>query len=355
MLLKEFSKPITVKTLNENLAKRFGKQVNVSAFTNEQLEDARNKLRTELSQVETNESFESVNKNDTYQKNKMFLDVINAEIAVREATQEKMPLKAEVMKCVKNGMSEADICEKYKGCDQGKIKLMASSCMKEYKQMESKYMKEGKMPSKAHVKKMCKDGKSEAQMLKMHPEADKDKLKAMIKDCKKELKESIMREGAEEEATLVMASKDMVDRITGWMEDTAEMQTESMLELGDKIRDELGIDKSEEFIGAVKPALEALYSTLEGTRDSLTTGVAVLTGEGAPQTMGDELPADDAEMDMEPTVDAEDEAEAPEGQDEFAAADASAGGEEPEGREKRESVELSKRLGLLLADSKKKA
>lgn len=302
MLLKEFSKPITVQTLNENLAKRFGKQVNVSAFTNEQLEDARNKLRTELSQVETNESFESVNKNDTYQKNKMFLDVINAEIAVREATQEKMPLKAEVMKCVKNGMSEADICEKYKGCDQGKIKLMASSCMKEYKQNES-----------------------------------------------------VVREGAEEEATLVMASKDMVDRITGWMEDTAEMQTESMLELGDKIRDELGIDKSEEFIGAVKPALEALYSTLEGTRDSLTTGVAVLTGEGAPQTMGDELPADDAEMDMEPTVDAEDEAEAPEGQDEFAAADASAGGEEPEGREKRESVELSKRLGLLLADSKKKA
>ena len=51
--------------------------------------------------------------------------------------------------------------------------------------------KEGKMPSKAHVKKMCKDGKSEAEMLKMHPDADKDKLKAMIKDCKKEMKESV--------------------------------------------------------------------------------------------------------------------------------------------------------------------
>ena len=53
-------------------------------------------------------------------------------------------------------------------------------------------------------------------------------------------KKSKVREGAEEQATLVMAAKDMVDRITGWMEDTAEMQTESMLELGDKIRDELG-------------------------------------------------------------------------------------------------------------------
>ena len=36
-----------------------------------------------------------------------------------------------------------------------------------------------------------------------------------------------VKEGAEEQATLTMVLKDMVDRITGWMEDTAEMQTES--------------------------------------------------------------------------------------------------------------------------------
>ena len=117
------------------------------------------------------------------------------------------------------------------------------------------------MPSKAHVMKMCKDGMSEAEMLKMHPDADKDKLKQLIKDCKKEMNEALegyikLIEGEEDKATLVMAAKDMVDRLTGWMEDTAEMQTESMLELGDKIRDELGSEKSEEFINTVKPALE---------------------------------------------------------------------------------------------------
>ena len=295
MLLKEFSKPITVKTLNENLSKRFGKQVNVSAFTSEQLEDARNKLRTMLSQVETNESFESVNTNDTYQKNKMFLDVINAEIAERDESTDIDESKYEYFDDKATAQAHA---EKHGG------KVYSNS------------------------------GKGNAGGKNTHV---------------------VIKEGAEEEATLVMAAKDMVDRITGWMEDTAEMQTESMLELGDKIRDELGIDKSDEFIGAVKPALEGLYSTLEGTRNSLTTGVAVLTGEGAPTTMGDEIPADDAEMDMEPTVDAEAEPDAPEGEDEFAAADASAGGEEEAGREKRESVDLSKRLGLLLADSKKKS
>ena len=36
---------------------------------------------------------------------------------------------------------------------------------------------EGKMPSKKHVMDMCKDGKSEKEMLEMHADADKDKLK----------------------------------------------------------------------------------------------------------------------------------------------------------------------------------
>jgi hypothetical protein len=184
--------------------------------------------------------------------------------------------------------------------------------------------------------------------------AKQKKLPAGLQKAIAKKTEGVVKEGAEEQATLVMAAKDMVDRITGWMEDTAEMQTESMLELGDKIRDEMGVEQSETFIGTVKPALGSLFTTLESTRDSLTSGVAILTGEGAPDTMGDEVPAEDPEM--EPTVDADAEADAPEGDmdDEFATADASAGGDEEDDRGKRESIELSKRLGLLLADSKKK-
>ena len=265
MKISQISQPITAKTLNESLTKKFGERINLEAFTLEKLQDTSNKLRTKLSDIETNESFDSVH-TDEYQKNKLFLDIINAEIKERSEAGENIAT-------------------------------------------------------------------AEAETVK---------------------------EGAEEEATLVMAAKDMVDRVTGWMEDTAEMQTEAMLEIGDKIRDEMGVDKSEEFINAVKPALESLFTSLESTRDSLTSGVAILTGEGAPQTMGDEVPAEEPEM--EPTVDAEAgadveagaEAEAPEG-DEFATADASAGGEEPADRAKRESVEMSRRLGLLLADSKKKA
>ena len=44
MLLKEFSTKVSTKKLNENLAKQFGTKIDVSKFTTEQLEDARNKI-----------------------------------------------------------------------------------------------------------------------------------------------------------------------------------------------------------------------------------------------------------------------------------------------------------------------
>ena len=45
MNIREFAKPVTAKTLNESLAARFGKKINLERFTMEQLQDARNKLR----------------------------------------------------------------------------------------------------------------------------------------------------------------------------------------------------------------------------------------------------------------------------------------------------------------------
>ena len=159
-------------------------------------------------------------------------------------------------------------------------------------------------------------------------------------------KDSVVKEGEEDKAELVMAAKDMVDRITSWMEDTAEMQSESMLELGDAIRDEMGSQQSEGYIQSVKPALEELYTSLESTRAALTQGVGMLTGEEMPgEPMGaDEMMPDDpmADPEMEPTVD-----------DDFEASEPAAGGEEPTGRTRRESIELSRKLGQILSSKKK--
>jgi len=68
MQIREFQKPITAKVLNENLAKKFGYKINFEQFTDVQLEDARNKLRTRLSQMELSEAFDSVLESPQYQK-----------------------------------------------------------------------------------------------------------------------------------------------------------------------------------------------------------------------------------------------------------------------------------------------
>lgn len=359
MNIREISKPVTAKALNESLAKRFGKKINLEAFTLEQLEDARNKLRTTLSQFETNESFDSVNTSDTYQKNKLFLDVLNA--AVKEA---------QVNEFNKDDEEEADKDAKKMQKKGSQATSSPAQGGKDKKVAEKKKMPMGPGPD---GKKGTDDDKPAFLDQSKGDSKDKDKgdapkgLSAKQKKLPKGLQkaiakknESTIKEGKEDEAELVMAAKDMVTRVTSWMEDTAEMQTESMLELADAIRDEMGQAESDSFVGVVKPALESMYTAMESTREALTQGVGQLTGEGgAPaEDMGAEpatdAPADDAEM--EPTVDQED---ADAAADEFAAADAATGGDEEAGREKRESkinkkkmIETSRRLGTILSKKK---
>jgi len=147
-------------------------------------------------------------------------------------------------------------------------------------------------------------------------------------------KESAVKEGIENQSELILAAKDMMDKVTAFLEDLAKMKTESMLELSDRIRDEMGADKADAFAQKVKPALESAEQTLTATRTELDQAVRILTGEEiSTDTMGSlDEPLDAAGDDLD-TLNAPDS-------DEFAATDANAGGTEPEGRQKRESREV---------------
>jgi hypothetical protein len=173
--------------------------------------------------------------------------------------------------------------------------------------------------------------------------AKKESIEEAMEVLRGVLSERTLTEGEEEKAALIMSARDMVDKITGWLEDTASLKSETMLELVDSIRDELGSDISTQFAGQVKPALEELYTCLESSRTTLAQAVAILTGEEGPQGVG-AMGAMPAEMGPE---------EMPTG-DDFAAAEPAAGGEEAAGRMKRESIEYSRKLGTILSKPKKK-
>ena len=328
MQIREFSQPVTSKKLNESLASKFGLKISLEQFSDVQLEDARNKLRTKISQFEVTESFDSINESPEYQKTRMFLDVINQEIMERDEG-----------KCE---TCHEDPCE----CDDEEEKMeeeaITSEAVTQYlSQVISERAQARRIPAawiNSAVKRLAL-GESDTHELK-------DELVVRY-DLTESVASYILAEGEEDKAEIIMATKDMVDRITGWLEDVAAMKAEQLLELVDSIRDELGSDISTQFSGQVKPALEELYTTLETTRTTLAQAVAILTGEEGPQGAPAAMPG--AEEAAPTEMGAE---EFPSG-DEFSAAEAGAGGIEAAGRAKRESIEYSRRLGTILSSKKK--
>ena len=163
-----------------------------------------------------------------------------------------------------------------------------------------------------------------------------DKGQALDQGEKKVVSKMLTKEGVEEQSELILAAKDMMDKVTGYLEDLASMKTEGMLELADRIRDEMGADKADAFMQKIQPAIEQAEATLTTTRQELDNGVRILTGE---EVASEPMGADDT-MDMDTDLDSLDSDMDDTETDEFGASDAEAGGTEPEGREQRESKEV---------------
>ena len=358
MNIRDINKPINSKTLNETMAKKYGKKIDVESFTLEQLQDARNKIRTKLSDIETNESFSGLSQNKTYSKNKLFLDVLNAAISER-ADIEVDESKPDFLDLDKDGDKKEPMKKAAKDADKAKgSKPKKGEVPPQFKKTNEETRDEKKArfkqarADKRIGDKMDKDAEATSPAMQKKKKTQNDLLKfAGVKqmDEGKEIINNYFKklvEGEEDKAELVMAAKDMVDRLTGWMEDTAEMQSESMLELADAIRDEMGAQQSEAFTATVKPSLESLYAAMEATRVSLTQGVGMLTGEGEPaEPMG----AEPMDPDMEPTTDMDAPVNEPAVDDGMGAAAPAAGGEDEAGRAKRESIQRSRRLGTILS------
>ena len=269
----ELTKPVTTESLLTEFESRFNQTMDLSKFTREQLEDTANKIRTKIHDITQNEHFGEELKNHDYQKNQSMLDIVNQSI-------------------------------------------------KEYGENPTT---NNPILSKASAP--IKDKLSKGQALSPDERGAASKLMAN-KDVK---------EGVEEQSELILAAKDMMDKVTGFLEDLASMKTEGMLELADRIRDEMGAEKSDAFLQKIQPAIEQAEATLATTRQELDNGVRILTGE---EVASDPMGADDTMNMDDPDANLTDPGIEPEVTDEFGASDAEAGGTEPEGRDQRESKEV---------------
>ena len=287
----------SAKKLSESLQKTFGKKINFESFDTPKLEDARNKLRTQVSQVRSQSGFNENLENDVLHQAQWMLDAINAEIAERaehivdeseeELTMEKAPPGAKAERMVKH--------------------------------IKQGYAKDGELTDKER-------SIAYATAWKQH---NKNESIEQGNDMTK------LRESEINQASTIVTAKTMVDRVGRWIEELSGMENDTLLQLGDSIRDEIGQAEAKQFITSVAPAIQQALENLKTTRETLATAVHGLAGGETPDMLGTddgsmdmEAPADPDSMNADPDSGLDDLTLDAPADDEFAAADAAAGGAE---------------------------
>ena len=307
----DLTKPITTESLLKEFETRFNMTMDLSQFNEVELQDYANHVRTKIHEITQNTHFGQELKDDGYQKNQMMLDIINQAISERKL--------AEYGGASIIGKATSDI----------KDKLSKGQAVSPQDRKAAAMTMKTENPLAAMGMAAATAAGTAAGQTAVNRIADKLGASKMNKD------KMIKKEGVEEQSELILAAKDMMDKVTSFLEDLASMKTEGMLELADRIRDEMGAEKSDAFLQKIQPAIEQAEATLTTTRQELDNGVRILTGE---EVASDPMGADDT-MDMDTDLDSLD-SEGGEETDEFGASDAEAGGTEPEGREQRESKEV---------------
>ena len=337
------------------MAQKIGYKLNLEQFTDQQLHDAQNKLRTEMSQFEVSESFDSVNGSPQYQKTRMLHDVITQEILERDTMEEG--------KDVDNFVKNVEKSEEKAGHSKKESENIAWATANKKGMLNNKNKKKAeesmdhgksiyfaKMATKAKEHSVPTSWIADAIRRIDLGESDQEELASEL-IARYDLSEGTanhivyLQEGEEEKAKIIMSTKDMVDRITGWLDDVSAMKAEQLLQLLDSIREELGSDVAEQYTQAVRPALEEIYASLEKTRGALSSGMGIVSGQ---EQGGEMMGAAPAGLEVGSMPGEEAGAVPPVPGEEEGAEVAS-----PMGREMRESTEYSRRLGMLLASKKK--
>jgi len=99
-----------------------------------------------------------------------------------------------------------------------------------------------------------------------------------------------------QQAQVVLAAQDMVDRVQKMLEDVTSMQFKDLPALADQVKNEVGIEQSAQFNTDANAALGGLVQNLQASKQQLEQALGVVTGQGgsmppAMDAVGSEQPA----------------------------------------------------------------
>jgi hypothetical protein len=99
----------------------------------------------------------------------------------------------------------------------------------------------------------------------------------------------MLREASEvQQAQVVLAAQDMVDKMQKMLEEVSAMQFKDLPALVDSIKNEVGQQQANQFNADATAALTGLMQNLQGSKQQLDAALGVVTGQdmGAPMDAG---------------------------------------------------------------------
>jgi len=110
-----------------------------------------------------------------------------------------------------------------------------------------------------------------------------------------------LNESEVQQAQVVLAAQDMVDKMQGMLEDVSELQFKELPALVDSIKNQVGVDQASQFNADATAALTGLLQNIQGAKQQLDAALGVVTGQApsgaaAAGAMGADIAAGAADM-----------------------------------------------------------
>jgi hypothetical protein len=122
----------------------------------------------------------------------------------------------------------------------------------------------------------------------LNPEEQKIVAGAALSKTESKLRNAyrMLKESEVQQAQVVLAAQDMVDKMQGMLEDVTELQFKELPALVDSIKNQVGIDQAQQFNTDATAALAGLVQNLQGAKQQLDAALGVVTGQGGPGIPG---------------------------------------------------------------------
>ena len=115
----------------------------------------------------------------------------------------------------------------------------------------------------------------------LNPDEQKLVAGAAMMQAESRLRRTMKRlnESEVQQAQVVLAAQDMVDKMQGMLEDVSELQFKELPALVDSIKNQVGVDQASQFNADATAALTGLLQNIQGAKQQLDAALGVVTGQ----------------------------------------------------------------------------